>query len=140
MAEKQFNQEFKGYRLQRGIKSISANSGVYGIYRCVYNEDKDSVNLKQLIYIGKADDLYERLNKHEKWNDFLSYLKKEEQICICYTFVDKQYNERVEAALINSNQPPENTEFKNAFPFDKTIVNCTGNHKFIRTSNIVERN
>jgi hypothetical protein len=53
--------------------------------------------------------------------------------------MDKNYNERVEATLINSNQPPENIEYMGAFPFHSTIVNCSGEHKFIIEMNIVNR-
>lgn len=139
MAEQTFNQEFKGYRIESDISTLSANSGVYGVYRCTYDENKNSVSLKELIYIGKADDLNERINKHEDWDDWRSELNDGEQICFCYTFVDKTSNERVEAALINSNQPRLNIEYNNAFPFDKTTVNCLGKHKFIKSKNIVSK-
>ena len=139
MAEKTFNQDFKGYRLESGLKTLSTDSGVYGLYRCVYDKDKNTVSLKQLIYIGKADDLNDRINSHEKFDDWKKYLKTDEELCFCYTFVDANNNERVEAALINSNQPPENSEYNNAFPFDKTIVNCSGKHEFIKNVNIVNR-
>lgn len=139
MAIKTFNQEFKGYRLESDTDSLSTNSGVYGVYRCNYNKEKETVSLIQLIYIGKADNLNTRINKHEKWDDWKKYLKAKESICFCYTFIDKDNNERVEATLINSNQPPENTEYKKSFPFDKTIVNCSGNHQFIKKVNIRDR-
>jgi excinuclease UvrABC nuclease subunit len=139
MAEKTFNQEFQGYWLESEIKNFSTKSGVYGVYRCNYNNEKNTVSLKQLIYIGKADDLNDRINNHNKRKNWRSYLKTEESLCFSYTFVDKNYNERVEAALINSNQPPENIEYKGAFPFDKTTVNCSGEYKFIKEKNIVNR-
>jgi excinuclease UvrABC nuclease subunit len=139
MAEKTFNQEFKGYRLESGLNSLTKDSGVYGVYRCKYDKDENTVSLKQLIYIGKADDLNDRLNNHEKKDDWKGYLKTGEVLCFNYTLVDTYYNERVEAALINSNQPPENIEYKNSFPFDKTTVNCSGKHEFIKKVNIVNR-
>lgn len=139
MAEKKFNQLFKGYKLESAIANFFEKSGVYGVYRCVYNKKENTVSLKQLIYIGKADDLKDRITKHEKWDDWRGYKKSGETLCFCYTYIDKDCNERVEAALINSNQPPENTEYKNAFPFDKTTVICSGYHDFIKESNIVNR-
>lgn len=139
MAEITLDQEFNGYRLENNIKSLSTKSGVYGVYRCIYNKEKDTVDLEQLIYIGKADDINDTINNHEKWKDWKKYLKTVESICFFYTFIDKDYNERVEATLINSNKPPENVEYKNSFPFDKTTVNCSGRHQFIKMSNIVNR-
>ena len=98
-----------------------------------------TISLKKIIYIGKADNLNERINGHEKWDIWRKYLESKESICFCYTFVGKNHNERVEAALINSNQPPVNTEYKKAFPFDKTEVSCNGKHEFIKKLNIVEK-
>jgi excinuclease UvrABC nuclease subunit len=95
--------------------------------------------LKALIYIGKADDLNDRINNHEDWDEWKNQLNDKEQICFCCSLIDTVNNERVEAALINSNQPPLNVEYKKAFPFDKTTVNCSGRHKFIKKVNIVNR-
>ena len=139
MAEQTFNQDFKGYRRESKISTLPADSGVYGVYRCIFNMDRETVTLNELIYIGKADDLNDRINNHEDWDDWKAKLKKGEEICFCYTFVGKNANVRVEAALINSNKPPLNIEYKNSFPFDKTIVNCTGNHEFIKNKNVVNR-
>lgn len=139
MAEQTFNQVFKGYRLEAGLKTLTTESGVYGVYRCNYNKEKDTVSLKQLIYIGKADNLHDRINNHDKYDEWYLYLETGEELCFCYTLVEVNSNERVEAALINSNQPPINTEYKNAFPFDKTTVICSGKHEFIKDKNIVLR-
>lgn len=139
MAEKTFNQKFTGYYREAKISKLPSDSGVYGVYRCKFDEQEKTVSLKELIYIGKADDLNDRINGHEKWNEWRKQLKLGEQICFCYTFIDTTYNERVEAALINSNQPRLNVEYKKAFPFDKTTVNCSGDHEFIKKINIVNR-
>ena len=139
MAEKTFNQEFDGYWRAVNASDIPSESGVYGVYRCTYNKKDKTVSLKELLYIGKADDLNDRINNHERWDDWHKKLKSGEQICFCCTLVEETYNERVEAALINSNQPPMNVEYKNAFPFDKTTVNCSGKHKYIKSKNVVSR-
>ena len=139
MAEKSFNQVFKGYYLERDLASIPSDSGVYGIYRCIHNKSKNTVSLKALLYIGKGDNLIDRLSKHEDWEEWRDELKENELICISYTLVEKQYNERVEAALINSNQPLLNVVYTNSFPFDKTSVSCSGSHEFIKSENIVDR-
>lgn len=139
MAEQTFNQEFKGYRRESKISTLSKDSGVYGVYRCTFDSETELVSLKELIYIGKADNINDRINGHEDWDIWRKELKTGEEICFCYTFVGTSYNERVEAALINSNKPKLNIEYKNAFPFDKTTVKCSGEHRFIKTTNIVNR-
>lgn len=139
MAEKIFDQNFSGYWREINISGLSKKPGVYGVYRCLYNEKERTVTLKSLIYIGKADNLNQRISNHEKWKEWRQTLLKEEQICFCYTEVYNGDNERVEAALINNNKPPLNVEYMESFPFDKTTVNCSGDHKFIKSSNVVNR-
>lgn len=139
MAEQTFNQDFKGYRRESKISTLPSESGVYGVYRCIFNKDRETVTLKELIYIGKADNLNDRINNHEDWPNWKAKLAKDEEICFCYTYVGRNDNERVEAALINSNKPSLNIEYKDSFPFDKTLVKCTGNHEFIKDTNVVNR-
>lgn len=66
-------------------------------------------------------------------------LKSGEELCYSYTKVSVDYNERVEAALINHNQPIVNIEYKSAFPFDTTIVNSTGNFNLLKDKIKVNR-
>jgi len=139
MAKKTFNQKFNGYLRESKISLLPAKSGVYGVYSCIYTGRNNKVNLKELLYIGKADDLNGRIKNHEDWDDWDNELQKWEQICFCYTLVEDTDNERVEAALINSNQPKLNKEYIDSFPFDETIVNCFGNHEYINKKNIVPR-
>ena len=94
------------------------------------------INLKIQFH---SNNLIDRLSKHEDWEEWRDELKENELICISYTLVEKQYNERVEAALINSNQPLLNVVYTNSFPFDKTSVSCSGSHEFIKSENIVDR-
>lgn len=138
MTSKTFNQEFQGYWREPNIGGISNEAGVYAVYRCVLNED-NTLSIKELLYIGKGDKLLDRISGHELWETWRNSLLHGEELCFCYTLVGTAYNERVEAALINSNQPRLNVEYKTSFPFDKTIVNCSGHHEFIANANVVDR-
>jgi len=139
MDEKTYNLIFRGYIREENIYSLPSTSGVYVVYRCYFDKALHAVSLNELLYIGKADDLNTRINKHEDWDEWGRKLHPGEQLCFCYTIVTGLENERVEAALINSNQTRLNKEYKNAFPFDKTIVNCAGGYSIIKTLNIVYR-
>jgi len=132
MAEKIFNQEFKGYWLQKNVLELPNHSGVYIVQAYIYNKEKDNVSLIRLIYIGKADNINDRVNNHEKLVDWKKELKQGEELCYSCTNVSTDYNERVEAALINSNQPIVNVEYKNSFPFDTTVINSNGLFMMLR--------
>lgn len=139
MAEKTFNQEFKGYWRDKNKGGLPSYSGVYVVQSCVYINRNDSVTLKQLIYIGKADNVCDRVKNHEKYEDWKKELNNGEELCYSSTEISTMYNERVEAALINANQPKVNTEYKNSFPFDKTHVNSTGRYSKLKKNITVER-
>ncbi len=128
MAEKIFNQEFSRYYREIIKGSLPKKSGVYIVQSCTYNAANKTVDLKKLIYIGKADDIRHRVINHEKLEKWIGKLKKGEILCYNFTLVPKKYYERVEAALINKNQPIVNVEYKKSFPFDTTIVNCSNNY------------
>jgi len=131
MAEETYNVEFNGYRRNVNIGGLPTYSGVYTVYRCIYNVEEDNVSVNELIYIGKAGNIRTRIGNHEKTNDWEDYLEDGEILCFGYANVSEDYNERVEAALIFRNQPPENTEYKNSFPYEETTVNLSGRHVFI---------
>lgn len=61
-----FNIDFKGYRLEKDINTLPNVSGVYVVYRCVYDASTDTVDIKELLYIGQAMKLRDRLVSHEK--------------------------------------------------------------------------
>lgn len=137
MAEKTFDQVFNGYWREINKNGLPIKSGVYVVQSCTYDKKKGTVSLKNLIYIGKADNIRERVNNHEKLKDWKNELKKGEELCFSCTEVSKLYNERVEAALINANQPIVNVEFKYSFPFDKTYVSSSGDYSKLKKTIIV---
>ncbi|MBN4047342.1 GIY-YIG nuclease family protein [bacterium AH-315-P13] len=137
MADKTFNQEFDGYWRETNKTGLPKESGVYVVQSCLYNKEEKTVSLIKLIYIGKADNLNERVNNHEKLEDWKKELKDGEELCYSMTMVSSIYNERVEAALINSNQPIINIEYKDSFPFDKTNINCSKKYSTLKENVIV---
>ncbi len=139
MAEKSFNQEFKGYWREVNKSSVPVYSGVYVVQSCTYNKKEGTVLLKKLIYIGKANNINERIKDHEKLDDWKRELKFDEELCYSTTEISTLYNERVEAALINSNQPIVNTEYKDSFPFDTTHINSSGSYSTLKENITVRR-
>ena len=139
MAEKSFNQEFEGYWREINKSSLSTYSGVYIVQSCIHNKKEGTVSLKKLIYIGKADNIKERVDNHERLNEWLNELGYGEELCYSSTAIHKLYNERVEATLINSNQPIVNTEYKDSFQFDTTHINSSGRYSTLKENITVKR-
>ena len=67
MAGASYNLIFGGYWREVHKGGIPAESGVYCVYVCRFNEEKKTVTLDDLIYIGQAEDAKEEIAQHKKW-------------------------------------------------------------------------
>lgn len=132
MAEQTFSMVFDGYWREVNKGGVPDKSGVYCVYACTYDQKTKNLSIRMLIYIGEADDVRVRLATHERQEDWETHLEDGEVLCYSFAPSAAANRERCEAALINEHQPPENTEYKDAFPFDKTTINTTGKNKFLK--------
>ncbi|RQQ28075.1 GIY-YIG nuclease family protein [Burkholderia stagnalis] len=137
MAAQSYDIEFKGYRLESKKAGIPAGSGIYCVYRGVYNAKADTVSLKELIYIGESADINARVVSHDRLDDWSDRLQAGEILCYSYALVPSADRLRVEAALIHKHTPPLNTEYSNAFPFDETTISVKGDRAAELTKDFV---
>jgi excinuclease UvrABC nuclease subunit len=140
MASKSCSSKFEGYWLEKDIDGMPKASGVYCVYACTYYPPpKDTVSNRKLIYIGEAENVNERIAKHEKWKDWRKHLQKGEVLSFSFTPIESAERERVEAALIFNHKPPENSEYTDTFPFDETTISTSGRNKFLDDKFTVQR-
>lgn len=119
--------DFKGYRLEQSKNGIEDYSGIYCVYSCKYSETDDTVNIRKLLYIGKAKNLNERINGHERLESWERYLNPGETLCYSRAKIgDQQDRARAEAALIYKHKPPCNDDYTDSFPFPDTRIELTG--------------
>ena len=126
MAETTIDIELDGYWRDSKKEGIPDESGVYCVYECHHNTSAGKVSLQKLIYIGEAADVCKRIAGHEKYNDWLSHVRHGNELCFSFGGVDAVERIWAEAALIFKHKPPENTEYVDSFPFDKTTMQLTG--------------
>jgi len=139
MAEQAFSLNFDGYWREVKKGSIPDKSGVYCVYACTYDQQAKNLSIRMLIYIGEADNVRARIAAHERQEDWEAHLQDGEVLCYSCAPSAAANRERCEAALINEHQPPENTEYKDAFPFDTTTINTTGKNKCLKATFTVLR-
>lgn len=132
---KKYNVTFMGYRRDVNAKTLPSSSGIYMVYRCVYNEDKNTVDLKELFYIGQAFDLNHEINYHARREEFLAQAKEGEQICYAYARVDKADLDIVENALIFAQKPRLNTNLKNNYNHEAAQFQIEGKCKLLQHTN-----
>lgn len=126
MAEQTFNQDFDGYWREPNKSRIPSKSGIYCVYECTHNVQEKTVVIHKLIYIGESENVNQRIANHEKQKDWEKHVRQGNELCYSFSAIDSYYRVRVEAAFIYRHQPPVNTEYKNNFPFHKTIVKSEG--------------
>lgn len=135
--EKEYLLNVQGYYVDDTRGQFPNNAGIYFVYRGILNRESNSCTLKQLLYIGQAENLYQRHNDHTKRDAFVACLGADEMLF--YTFAQTDFSEedrkRVEAALIYELKPTLNTQNYYTFDFPPTKVIVQGNrHAFVPAS------
>lgn len=139
MAEQSYEIEFDGYWREPNKGSVPEKSGIYCVFSAVHNQAEKTVSLKKLIYIGESGDVRSRLANHEKLDAWKKHLKAGEVLCYSFGEVPSANRVRCEAAMIFGHEPPENTEYTQAFPYDKTNISLKGKTTLLKTEFTVRR-
>lgn len=112
-----------------------AKSGIYAVYAAV--ENTETISIRKIIYIGEANDVSDRIVKHERKDDWKKVLKDGESLWYSIALANENDRKRGEAAIINhhANILKEfNEEYIEHFPFPETEIILIGNrHKFLDT-------
>ena len=130
MTAKSYSLAYQGYWREANAKSIPAQSGVYSVYACRYSRPDDTVSIRELIYIGEAQNVRNRVSRHEKLPIWRLHLAAGEELCFNFASIVAD-RARVEAALIHRHKPPQNTEYVRTFPYETTAVSTSGRNRFL---------
>lgn len=131
------NLEFGGYWLDRNKSGIPSKAGIYCVYTCLYNKSENTVSIRNLVYIGEATDVNNRISNHEKLDRFLAQCSNDEVICYSFAPVLNHDRAKAEAALIYKHKPPLNDEYVYNYPFDSVRITTKGENKFLNSDFIV---
>lgn len=112
---KSYSLNFEGYWREVNKNGIPAKAGVYLVYRCIYDAKSNTVRLKDIIYIGQAENVHDRIAGHDKLNDFNAQLQRGEELCYSFAKVSSSDLDIVENALIYAQKPVLNDNLKNSF-------------------------
>jgi len=132
---KQYNVTFKGYRLEKDAAGLPEYSGIYLVYRCVYDKNTDRVSLRELIYIGQAENLKKRLNPHSRLDDFKKECQNNESVCYSYASISLGDLDVVENALVFAQQPRLNIDLKNNYNHDAASFVIEGACSLLNNTN-----
>ena len=121
---------------KNGIPDASC---IYCVYACTYNAITDKVSIRELIYVGESDNIWNRISNHERLADWKKRLRSNETLCYSFAGVSENDRVRAEAAVIFHHKPPCNTEYRNSFPFDTTTVTTSGRNAMLDSGYTVSR-
>lgn len=121
-----YNINFKGYRRDCNKATLPRYSGIYMVYRCTYDLTTNKVTLIEIIYIGKAVDLCDRINHHDKYIQFLETCASGEEICYAYANVSMDDLDIVENALVFAQKPRLNSDLVDSFNHESAVFLVEG--------------
>jgi hypothetical protein len=131
MSAKTISLTFAGYYRDVDTSGIPNQSGVYLVYTCTYDRQRNEVALRKLIYVGEAAHVRDRIQHHERRPTWQTHLGPGEELCYSFAPIASPDRERAEAAVVYHHKPPVNDEYKYSFPFDDTTMNSSGRCAFI---------
>lgn len=123
---KTYSLDFKGYWREINKRGIPSKSGIYLVYRCVYDADNNTVGLKEIMYIGQAENVHDRIANHDRLNDFNTQLQKGEELCYSFAEVAISDLDILENALIFAQKPVLNDVLKDSFKYGAVEVKLDG--------------
>lgn len=117
---------FEGYWREINKAFIPKKSGIYIVYRAVYNAISNTVDPKEIIYIGQAGKGGKRVEDHEKLPKFVECLKEGEELCYTFAEVEEKDLDIVENALVYMQKPIVNDYLKDSYNHEDAIFYVKG--------------
>lgn len=131
-SEQIFKPNFLGYWRDINKWELPQESGLFCVYECFHDPYKDKVYLSSLIFIGESDNVNRSVISHENRKEWSKFVKPGYELCYSYCALEPDNRKRIAAALVFLNKPLANKEYRNYFPYPKTIINATGQTTILR--------
>lgn len=132
--------DVQGYYRDQSRKGFPHSPGIYFVYRGVFVPHLKTVTLRELLYIGETEDLYQRHNDHDKRDEFITKLQEDEELFYSFALIEnvsKKQRLRIESTLIYELRPQLNTQNMETYNYDKTIINVLGDRHAYVPSQII---
>lgn len=123
---KTYDLKFKGYWRDVNRQGLPMTAGIYIVYKCTYNELSDTVTLLEILYIGQAKNLNERVDTHDKREVFISKCDGAETLCYSVAEVKETDLNIVENALVFAQKPALNDKLKDRFSYESAEFHIEG--------------
>lgn len=126
--------KFDGYWLERYVDELPHEAGVYCVYACEPMGVDKIVVLRELIYIGSAEDVATCLADHASIDVWKLRLRNGEVLCYSFAPVAGDAVDMVRGGLVAHHMPPCNRVEKDVLPCAEVSVSIAGEHIFLDDS------
>lgn len=130
--------KFDGYWLESYLDEMPHDAGVYCVYACEPMAANKIVVLRELVYVGSADDVVACLKNHSSVDDWKMRLRDGEMLCFSFAPVDDEARELVRSALVSYHTPPCNQIAIEPPPRKDAKITIEGEHVFLDDSLMVK--
>lgn len=117
---------FEGYWLERNKSHVPEKSGVYMVYRGKFNQEKNNVELYEIIYIGQSINMRDRIVNHDHIQAFEATLNFGETLCYTCAAIDEKDLDIVENALIIAQNPRLNETKQSGLDYSEKRFQVSG--------------
>ena len=107
---KSYGAVFRGYRMDANKDTLPEYAGLFIAYRCILDQQSKKVELKEILYIGKAVNV--RQTVRELRHKFMAELKEGEDLCYSYAEIPEENIDIIENALLFAQKPRLNEDEK----------------------------
>jgi hypothetical protein len=139
MAEATIIVYINGYWREKDISSILIHPGVFFVYESIYHPEEHTIDLLNLVYIGEALNIRERIRTHEKYTIWKNLFKPGHELCFATGSVEDYFRERVKTAYVFGNNPLANNGAIYQFPFDNTTLISTGKTALLKPTLTIKK-
>lgn len=132
-----YNLDFDGYWRDVNRGGLPDICGVCLVYRGTYDQEKDTVFPKEIIFIGFASNIHDFYANHPRREEFLAEAKEDE--CIFYSCAEVGVNDqkRVARALACKQKPKLNSDRNTPFEYRTTRVISKGRCRLLDNDFII---
>lgn len=125
----------EGYWREVNRVGIPEFSGIFFVYESCYDNFKKTVELKQLIFVGEAENIKAKIIAHPNYERWKSFLNINNELCFSVCYVAKEDIVRVARAIILKHHPVANNKSEDNFPYDETVIAISG-----KTNDLIANN
>lgn len=136
MVTKFIIQQEPGFYLDRDRATMPKCQGIYVVYRCDYNSYYDTVDVKEVLYIGESLNIHEHHNgtpdyprRHELYEEFVDKAGGSEHVCYGVIPMNEFSDEErkwIQVAMIFCQKPPINGEGKENYTHSAADIEIKG--------------